>query len=186
MLGFNMFVYCSNNPLKCIDPSGCSAVVIDGGVALATVAKYAVMALGAIVLATVISYVESETGVISDTFEGINSLITATIGAIGSAIAEFADSMTKKRDYDDTEKHHIVARIDPRAEPARIILRVSGIGINDPRNLVDMDKGYHRVLHTNGYYTLLNLSILGGYIFNGTEGVEEVLETYKAVLGSLK
>lgn len=72
-----------------------------------------------------------------------------------------------------------------RAYPARKILEMSNININDYRNLVDVKKGYHRVMHTNAYYLLLNTSMIIAYSIDGSEGVENVLKIYKRILGGL-
>lgn len=62
---------------------------------------------------------------------------------------------------------------------------MSNIDINDYRNLVDVKKGYHRVMHTNTYYLLLNTSMIIAYSVNGSEGVYDVLKIYKRILGGL-
>lgn len=62
---------------------------------------------------------------------------------------------------------------------------MSNIDINDYRNLVDVKKGYHRVMHTNTYYLLLNTSMIIAYSVNGSKGVDDVLKIYKRILGCL-
>ena len=52
-------------------------------------------------------------------------------------------------------------------------------------NLVYVKKGYHRVLHTNLYYMILNTSIEIGYIVNGSDGVVDVLGFFQSSLGAL-
>ena len=99
----------------------------------------------------------------------------------------FVDNLKAKKDYNDKpERHHIVARKDWRATLPRIILCLSGIGIEDESNLVDVKKGYHRVLHTNLYYAILNISFCYVYFHEGPEGVAELLDVYKQYLGGKK
>lgn len=64
-------------------------------------------------------------------------------------------------------------------------MKMANININDERNLVDVKKGYHRVMHTNAHYLLLNTSMIIAYSIDGSEGVEDVLEFYKRILGGL-
>ncbi len=78
-----------------------------------------------------------------------------------------------------------MAKRDLRALPARFVLDKCDIGINSDENIVDVKTGYHRVLHTNLYYGILNATILAGYIFEGDSGVHDVLKYYKYVLGGL-
>ena len=64
-------------------------------------------------------------------------------------------------------------------------MKASKIGIDDQINTVYVNNIYHRVMHTNIYYLLLNATIIFGYVTDGKEGVEEVLKIYKKMLGGL-
>ena len=125
----------------------------------------------------------------SDSIFGITNLIeekvNEALNTIKTNIEIFALGLKYKRIYDSNERHHIVAKRALRAYPARKILEMSNIDIGDERNLVDVKKGYHRVMHTNAYYLLLNTSMIIAYSVNGSKGVEDVLEFYKRILGGL-
>ena len=181
--GLNLYAYCGNDPVNKYDPSGHIAII--GAVGLSTAAYYAIIGILALCAVATVGYEESETHVISNTIESITSSIDETLDDIKDKIIEFATALVVKNDYNSFEKHHIVAKRDPRAWFSRIILFKSGISINDPRNLVYVKKGYHRVIHTNVYYGILNISIGTGYLINGSEGVEDVLEFYQIILGGL-
>ena len=152
---------------------------------MSTAAYYAIIGILSLCAVATVGYVESETHVISNTIEFITNSINETLDDIKDKIIEFATALVVKNDYNSFERHHIVAKRDPRAWFSRIILSKSGIDINDPRNLVYVKKGYHRVLHTNVYYGILNISIGVGYLINGSEGVEDILEFYQIILGGL-
>ena len=125
----------------------------------------------------------------SDSISGITNLIeekvSEALNTIKTNIEIFAIGLKCKRIYDSNERHHIVAKGALRAYPARKILEMSNIDINDERNLVDVKKGYHRVMHTNAYYLLLNTSMIIAYSVNGSKGVYDVLEFYQEILGGL-
>ena len=50
-------------------------------------------------------------------------------------------------------KHHIVAKIDRRAEGTREIVRPYLDVFTDERNLIDIKERFHQKLHTTCYYT---------------------------------
>ena len=179
----NLYVYCSNNPVMYVDPDGELAITL-GSITIALL-----IALGLLVVAGALTYVESQTG----SFNTIGNSIQAKIGDFESIfndtkaqIDSYVKMLVYKNRYDEKQWHHIVAKRDFRAAPARAVLKISGIGINDPENKVYVNNSYHRVLHTNAYYFVVNSSIMIGYFFGGgKEGVEEVLEFYQSLLGGL-
>ena len=130
--------------------------------------------------------IEAETNIISDTVESLQNNLDDLSDTIEKTITSYVATLVPKKEYDSFERHHIVAKKDPRAEISRAILERVEIGINDPRNLVDVKKEYHRVLHTDLYYDILNTSMCIGYFTNGTEGVEFVLLFYRCTLGGIR
>lgn len=62
---------------------------------------------------------------------------------------------------------------------------ILGYWYKQQKNLVSVNKGAHRVMHTNFYYVTLNTSIIAGYILEQDEGVEKVLNIYQVILGGL-
>lgn len=60
--------------------------------------------------------------------------------------------------------HHIVAVKDARAEFARMVLALRGIGPNSAANGVWLPRVVHAPIHTNAYYANVNM-VLGKYYF---------------------
>ena len=52
-------------------------------------------------------------------------------------------------------------------------------------SIENIKKGKHKVLHTNAYYTIVNVSLAIGYVVDGEEGVKAVLKFWKETLGQL-
>ena len=55
--------------------------------------------------------------------------------------------------------HHIVAENDARAEPAREILRLAGMHINDAHNGMFLPAYKHAPIHTETYYAAVNTAL---------------------------
>ena len=176
----NLFAYCSNEPVKSLDPSGCIALT-----ASAIIAIFAAL-FATVAVVTTVAAVESNTHFIENTVKGVAEKASSIIDNVHKLITAYAAKLVANRFYNSHEKHHIVAKKDPRAALSRLILKASGIGINDDINLVDVNRGYHRVLHTDVYYAILNTSMTFAYISNGSDGVKDMLLFYKNVLGGLK
>ena len=176
----NLFTYCINDPINRLDLTGNFAISVSTAIALVLAAILAAITVTAIV------QVEQETHAISNAIKDGYSFIRGLTESIKKSINQLVDSLAEKNHYDSKERHHIVARADPRAILSREILKASGIRINDERNLVDVKKGYHRVLHTNAYYLVLNSSMLIAYGVEREKGVEKLLSIYKMILGELK
>ena len=178
--GINLYSYCLDNPVMNVDSSGHMAISIF--VALTRLICGLVALYLAAVAATMISAnIETAKEVIDPSIRLEDDLFSDIAGLISS----YAWSLEPKNEYDYKERHHIVARKDRRAERSRQILDEVGIGINDKINLVDVNNSFHRVMHTNVYYAILNLTISLGYYSAGKEGVEAVLLIYQRILGGL-
>ena len=111
--GLNLYAYCGNDSVNKYDPSGHIAITVAVG--LPTAAYYAIIGILALCVVATVGYVESETHVISNTLESITSSIDETLDDIKDKIIEFATALVVKIDYNSFEKHHIVAKRDPRA-----------------------------------------------------------------------
>jgi len=120
-----------------------------------------------------------------DAVEAIGDVVKAGYRDVKKLIKGYVDLLQPKNWYNGTEKHHIVAKKDYRAWISRKILEKYGIGIDSEKNLVSMKKGYHRVVHTNLYYLLLNSSMIIGSNIGGENGVNKVLSIFKKILGGL-
>lgn len=187
LTGINLYSYCGNNPVMYKDSNGYFALTIFG----ITIGIYEFIKAIAIVIIAVISVativaVEEQTHIISDTLENINEALEDIKKGAESLLLAYVASLVLKGQYpDEYEVHHIVARGDHRALPSRCIMETCGISIEDPMNKVRMKKSYHKVLHTNTYYAILNTTMIIAYEVAGREGVEKTLEIYQSILGGL-
>jgi RHS repeat-associated protein len=83
----------------------------------------------------------------------------ATIATIGAAIGLAIESCRRTdcvRDNHNKAVHHIVARAATRAAPARRILQIAGVGIEERANKVELPQWFHARLHTKVYYDAVN------------------------------
>ena len=55
--------------------------------------------------------------------------------------------------------HHIVAPGDRRAEFARMVLHMRGIGPNTASNGVSLHRSVHEPMHTNAYFANVNMVV---------------------------
>jgi hypothetical protein len=51
--------------------------------------------------------------------------------------------------------------------------------------MVWVNKNYHKVLHTNTYYGIVNTSMFMAYLIGGEKGVKSTLFLYQKILGGL-
>lgn len=169
------------------DSNGCFSLTIFGiSVGIYQLVKaIAIVVIAVISVATIVA-VEERTHVISNTLENIKEGLEGIKEGVESLLIAYVASLVLKGQYpNQKEVHHIVAKRDLRALPSRCILWLCGMSIEDSRNKVLVNKSYHKVLHTNVYYVLLNANMIISYAVAGEKGVEKTLEVYKAILGGL-
>ena len=144
LLGNNMFVYCGNNPIMRIDPSGNDYCAID----LSETADGGFFSFALTIPAV-----------------GIGS-------GVSELWDEFADKVTKslskadptKTYRSDTEEHHIAAKRAIGARKAQHILNeVFPDGVESSYNKVILSTPLHRRIHNGVYYTVTNLLIVNAY-----------------------
>jgi hypothetical protein len=58
------------------------------------------------------------------------------------------------------ESHHVVASRDPRAQASRRVIFSVGIGVNDVRNGVNLQRALHRPIHTTEYFAEVDRRLL--------------------------
>ncbi len=99
LLGNNMYLYCNNNPVMYVDPSGESfvGVIIAGGIGFFEIAKATVIAVG-----VVITTIGVGTAVLPQAKEQVGflqSLFTASDSELDDTGVESVDYPIKNRDY---------------------------------------------------------------------------------------
>ena len=147
---YNLFAYCSNNPVMFVDPTGHFIITITLGGALLSAILTAVV--DAIIITTAVAAVGLATAM--------------TVDAVQSYKKEKAEEKAKEAEYigqyDDRSlrKHHIVAQAAKRAKPAQDVLEKYEINrISDPHNIVVIPHGFHKSMHTKKYYDYVNSKI---------------------------
>lgn len=161
---WHLYVYCANNPVNYVDPSGHSAVTIAARGLIAIMNSVGTSAiapiLGAYVLATGFYKITAkirkkiQEAMVS---MAVNLTTKAALKAIDAANAKAKAKNRIKRHQSRKDNHHIVpkaAKKNPHAKHARELLESRGMNVKkDPRNLVLILKALHVGLHTNAYYT---------------------------------
>jgi hypothetical protein len=132
---------------------------------------------------------------------GSDELLDSTIGVIDNVLNSANNISKKIRKYrtnvavilstlvisnisklNQYDKHHIVAQKDPRAGMSRMVLLMSGIGINSADNLVAVRKPIHWVMHTNEYHAAVTITLWGAYSAGGTVGVKMSLKALNIII----
>ena len=168
MLQYNLYCYCLNNPAIYADSEGRFALLAIGFGMLIEAFVSAVVYTAAVVLTAVVAteVVDLVTD-ISNTRAREKELTEAQTTTV--AKTETATNTNQKKKQAGEHLHHIVAKADWRAAPARQVLDEYGIDVwNNPHNLVLVPADKHARLHTNVYFLHVNSRMIiarrrGGY-----------------------
>ena len=169
MLSFNLFGYCSNNPVNCTDPTGMFADAVsqapsaqDAGI---------VWDIGSAIL----QWLASGTATTAASTAGIVALVIAMPVFLTGSVAHnpprgattqtkskskpvvkaAAVAITATKPKNKFNVHHIVPQTASKAGYARARLQTV-YDINDPINLITISEQYHQHMHTNTYYDFVN------------------------------
>lgn len=199
---FNLFAYCSNDPVNYVDHTGHAATAaityIVIGVIFATFALMMAYILQDVFLTLWLDYLKPEMDTL---LTAVQATIMYPASQVATAIDEIRKKMTNVETYiSDKLKeyvacpsyagnyhiHHIVAKDAPQAAVSRDIYNKSGYSnIDDPINLVSIKAGVHQHLHTNFYYGMVELILRSVYIENSPGNKDRVakkLDEIKAYL----
>ncbi len=157
-LGFNSFAYCLNNPVIAVDSSGSASAVCIGYESnpICFPWKEAAACGGGAVIVLLVMVLADEVELLP---LPARKVIQAEEKAETKAIAKAETDQKQSR----KNKHHIVPQFDPRGKWAREMLSELGISINSVVNLVSINEKYHQILHTDGYYSMINLRLSLAY-----------------------
>lgn len=189
VLGCNLFAYCENDPVNKVDPKGNLAISVSVATYfVGTLIKYALV--GLFVLVSYVILVNS--GLINTLVEALVNCLSYVGNAIKSQIEELKKTINNsvakaktKLVVNKKERHHIIPRGAQLTENAREIwVSKMKLSINDPRNLVYLNYNFHRVLHTQAYYTTINELIVVAYNKKRRNGVLSTVALVKAILAT--
>ena len=153
----NSYVYAVGNPVMYADPSG--EVITESVLVLLGLAVASVILIGLTSATQGLTNDLTTSGHLT-TFPtiGINKANVAERYKLGeeSLVSPEISKTAKKFDDRSQRIHHIVARHDNRAAPARAILIKANIDFDDSANLVAITHKTHKSMHTKEYYKHIN------------------------------
>lgn len=167
--GANLFAYCNNDPIQLIDPKGelgddtatMPRPEQEGGGAIGFWVILVLVFIFVVLVALFTVLVNMVVGVLSWLKELITQVVSDVQHKLGIDVPETLEGQmerakVKANERGRTEKtnvHHIVAKGARKAKPSRDILEGCGMTVNDPANLVVMNREVHWYLHTTLYHT---------------------------------
>ena len=165
LFSHNSFAYCNSSPINFVDANGHTAVAI----------AYEVGEILFLILAAAFGYESYKTSSANQYYVPTLSLpVEKEIANDQSTTIDIAINPTLNKTYPrSTAVHHIVARNDPRALPARRALETYlEYGVENTHNLVTLPAASHSFLHTSGYYMYVNIQIISA-VLKGSSVVEK-------------
>ena len=166
--GANLFAYCNNDPIQLIDPTG------RMGSGAGTIEQerqdewssdglwffWALIVLSVIVYTVFIVMINIAIEVWSWLSELVTKVVSDVQHKLGIDVPETLEGQMERAKVKANERgrsnkinrHHIVARIDPRADKSRKILDYAKIGINSEENIATMNREAHWYIHTSLYH----------------------------------
>ena len=177
----NLYAYCKNAPVGASDPSG--HFLMSAGAVLYGIAGVLAAALTAVAVDIAADKIEHAIPVLPG--KSIDREINITIAftlpfTLSQTRTETATDTNQKRKQAGVHLHHVVAKADWRAAPARKVLTEYDIDVwNSPHNLVFVPADRHARLHTNAYYLYVNSKMIVAKRSGGRAGVIRTLELLK-------
>ena len=154
---WHLYVYCANDPVNYVDPSGHVAVPLAAGAVL--VFGGILLSVGAYWGGTSLSWERLQ--------DAINDLTSAGKRNARLMIKRIDKSLSKVKNKlkykGQTEVHHIVAQKALRAALARITLHKVGMNVEYRENKIELKKILHKRLHNTFYYSFVNCMICPAY-----------------------
>ncbi len=189
--GANLFAYCNNTPMRLVDPTGRTGegvlpneseefTIADGIILILLVGALLILLYSIVTLFVnlIFPWIKNAlTEIVSDIRHKLGINVPKTL----TEQMERAKVKADDRGRDNkTVEHHIVAKIDRRAEDSCIILHNHGLSEHSPQNIVPMNKTVHWYLHTTLYHYAVK-----DYLSNAEKSVSDDSAKDAAVLVAL-
>ena len=151
----NLYTYCVNDPVNCVDPSGYIAISAVIGAIVESLPAILSIAVTIIVFNALLTNKDFQKG-LTDILNTVGAAIYTPIKNLTNAIAQAYKKAIHDRRVNRNELHHIVAKSSFRAAPARYILSQVKMSVDNSCNLVSIPYNLHRHLHSGVYYLSVN------------------------------
>lgn len=196
----NLFCYVANNPIAFCDPTGTElGIIMFTGLVIVvfTIISYASYRF-------YINWIQNSAEITAGFIKAVNAMLKIPAGLadwtygpiqeLWNAIAksfEKARAKAKPKYKRDFEDHHIVAHSSPKAKAARDVLKKLNIDVKEDKdNLVRLQTGFHRRLHRNLYFSIVNTLICASYNKGSTtaqkkSNVRRTLKDLKSLLQAM-
>ena len=174
-VSYNLFAYCNNAPVMFSDPTGHVITLVIMGVSISVEAVYLICALVAVLIPFLVQLMRDLPRILYKIGEMIGDLLDAL-----QPIIEKAQNTYRRYGYNN---HHIIAKLDRRAEVSRLIWTEScNMSINHSRNIARIKTTLHVFLHTTSYHEAVTALVASGYATGGKSGVLEMVDFIRTVL----
>ena len=185
----NLFAYCKNSPVGYSDADGnfAATAAVAIGVSLTAVEVIVVAVVLGVAIYQICQEVKTYAPVIKTVVESAivytTTLAEQRAQTYLEAELDIACAKEEVRNKNgEGDRHHIVAKSDPRAVISRAIIN-SVEKTDSSDNLVNIDKRYHQVIHTTAYHAAVTIMLTSSYVRGKVRGSEE--KTVKNTLSTI-
>lgn len=189
VISVNMFAYCNNNPVMNVDFAGKQAGALrdeenynntNGIVSLAIF--LILIAVASALLGMLLSAIVNGALKIADWAKYVWNNFLERIGVrsipqeLEGQLERAASKADERGRSNKTNRHHIVAKLDRRAEGSRKILSSCGIDLDSEINIAVMNQTVHWFIHTSLYHDSVKVYLDGFYVRDKNKTIENIIK----------